>query len=89
MPYSLSVPTRCGALTFDRRTTYLMLAISSYESGGFRPDVDSIEATGDCREVAALPNGLRPVGPATEDTVKRMVCRSRCLSSASILVRAA
>ena len=61
------------------KTALLMLAISSYESGGFRPDVDSIEATGDCREVVALPNGLRPVGPATE-AVKRMVCRSRCLA---------
>ena len=30
------------------KTALLMLAISSYESGGFRPDVDSIEATGDC-----------------------------------------
>ena len=62
------------------KTALLMLAISSYESGGFRPDVDSIEATGDCHEVVALPNGLRPVGLATENTVKRMVCRSRCLA---------
>ncbi len=62
------------------KTALLMLAISSYESGGFRPDVDSIEATGDCHEVVVLPNGLRPVGPAIEGATKRTVCRSRCLA---------
>ena len=65
-PWATMMP---GAGPQAGKTALLMLAIASYESGGFRADVDSEVPTGDCRELVSF-----------DGTRVRSGCRSRCLA---------